>query len=97
MASWREDERFRCPLCTSLVQIKFLYRPESMPKVQDGILAICCTCERAFSMAEWRAARRDPEGARQRYREHRRRLRLEIQRRRASRGHGDGDGDELPF
>lgn len=97
MTSWRDDKRFQCPLCGSLIQMKFLYRPESMPEAKGGILAACFTCECVFSMDDWRAARLDPEETRRRHREYQRRLRMNLERRRNAANRGPIDEDDLPF
>jgi uncharacterized Zn finger protein (UPF0148 family) len=82
MTSWRQDERFECPICGSLVQIKFVDRPERIPSVkEDGTVAVCYTCERIFSPDQWRDARLDSEKARGEHVEWNRRLRREEEQR----------------
>jgi NMD protein affecting ribosome stability and mRNA decay len=82
VTSWRQDERFKCPLCGSLVQIKFVDRPQAIPSVkEDGTVAVCFTCERIFSPDQWRDARLDPEEARREHAEWNRRLRMEREQR----------------
>lgn len=54
MRPWRDDPRFKCPYCGTVIYLTEL-DPSERPMTRCEVIAICVRCQRVYFLEEWRA------------------------------------------